>query len=38
VASAASTSSQTLNQMGDAIGELARMSEDLRGRVSRFTY
>jgi hypothetical protein len=24
--------------MGDAIGELARMSEDLRGRVSRFTY
>ncbi|NKY09749.1 methyl-accepting chemotaxis protein [Cellulomonas hominis] len=38
VASAASTSSQTLNQMGDSIGELARMSEDLRGRVSRFTY
>jgi hypothetical protein len=24
--------------MGDSIGELARMSEDLRGRVSRFTY
>jgi methyl-accepting chemotaxis protein len=38
VASAAATSSQTLGQMGDSIGELARMSEDLRGRVSRFTY
>ena len=38
VASATATSSQTLGQMGDAIGELARMSEDLRGRVSRFTY
>ncbi|WP_169166368.1 methyl-accepting chemotaxis protein [Cellulomonas taurus] len=38
VASAASSSSQTLGQMGDAIAELARMSEDLRGRVSRFTY
>jgi methyl-accepting chemotaxis protein len=38
VASATATSSQTLGQMGDAIGELARMSEDLRGRVARFTY
>jgi len=38
VASATATSSQTLGQMGDSIGELARMSEDLRGRVSRFTY
>ncbi|WP_169166004.1 methyl-accepting chemotaxis protein [Cellulomonas taurus] len=38
VASAASTSSQTLGQMGSAISELARMSEDLRGQVSRFTY
>jgi methyl-accepting chemotaxis protein len=38
VASAAAGSSQTLGQMGDSIGELARMSEDLRGRVSRFTY
>jgi methyl-accepting chemotaxis protein len=24
--------------MGDSIGELARLSEDLRGRVARFTY
>ncbi|MEV7972411.1 methyl-accepting chemotaxis protein [Cellulomonas sp. NPDC089187] len=38
VASAAATSSQTLGQMGDAIAELARMSEDLRARVARFTY
>ncbi|WP_263121139.1 methyl-accepting chemotaxis protein [Cellulomonas sp. RIT-PI-Y] len=38
VASAASTSSQTLIQMGDSIAELARMSEDLRDRVARFTY
>jgi methyl-accepting chemotaxis protein len=38
VASAASTSAQTLNQMGEAIGELARTSEDLRAKVSRFTY
>ncbi|WP_217616635.1 methyl-accepting chemotaxis protein [Cellulomonas sp. GbtcB1] len=38
VASAATQSSQTLNQMGDSIGELARLSEDLRGRVARFTY
>jgi methyl-accepting chemotaxis protein len=38
VASAAATSSQTLGQMGDSIGELARTSEDLRARVSRFTY
>jgi methyl-accepting chemotaxis protein len=38
VASAASTSSQTLGQMGDSIAELARLSEDLRGQVSRFTY
>jgi methyl-accepting chemotaxis protein len=38
VASAASTSSQTLGQMGSAIAELARLSEDLRGQVSRFTY
>ncbi|RMI06990.1 methyl-accepting chemotaxis protein [Cellulomonas triticagri] len=38
VASATATSSQTLGQMGDSIGELARMSEDLRGRVARFTY
>ena len=38
VAAAAAGSSQTLGQMGDAIGELARMSEDLRGRVARFTY
>jgi len=38
VASAANASSQTLGQMGSAIDELARLSEDLRGRVSRFTY
>ncbi|MEV7973430.1 methyl-accepting chemotaxis protein [Cellulomonas sp. NPDC089187] len=38
VASAANSSSQTLGQMGSAIDELARLSEDLRGRVSRFTY
>ncbi|GIG35732.1 methyl-accepting chemotaxis protein [Cellulomonas pakistanensis] len=38
VASAASQSSQTLNQMGSAVAELARMSEDLRGQVSRFRY
>jgi methyl-accepting chemotaxis protein len=38
VASATATSSQTRGQMGDSIGELARMSEDLRGRVARFTY
>ncbi|MEN1977023.1 methyl-accepting chemotaxis protein [Cellulomonas sp. P4] len=38
VASAAATSSQTLGQMGGAVAELARLSEDLRGRVSRFTY
>jgi methyl-accepting chemotaxis protein len=38
VASAASESSQTLNQMGSAVAELARLSEDLRGQVSRFRY
>jgi methyl-accepting chemotaxis protein len=38
VAAASSTSSQTVGQMGDAVADLARMSEDLRGRVSRFTY
>jgi len=38
VATAAAGSTQTLGQMGDSIGELARLSEDLRGRVARFTY
>jgi methyl-accepting chemotaxis protein len=38
VASATSTSSQTLGQMGDSIGELARLSEDLRRRVEQFRY
>jgi methyl-accepting chemotaxis protein len=38
VAAAASTSSETLNQMGEAIGGLAGLSEDLRAQVSRFTY
>jgi methyl-accepting chemotaxis protein len=38
VASAAASSSTTLGQMGDSIGELARLSEDLRSRVQRFAY
>jgi methyl-accepting chemotaxis protein len=38
VASASAESAQTLGQMGGAIAELARLSEDLRARVSRFTY
>ncbi|RMI06988.1 methyl-accepting chemotaxis protein [Cellulomonas triticagri] len=38
VASSAATSSTTLGQMGDSIGELARLSEDLRVRVARFAY
>ncbi|HEY0118149.1 MAG TPA: methyl-accepting chemotaxis protein, partial [Cellulomonas sp.] len=36
VASAASTSSGVVNQMGTAINELAQLSVDLRGQVSRF--
>ena len=38
VASAASEASQTLGQMGGAVAELARLSEDLRGRVAQFSY
>lgn len=38
VASSAATSSQVLVQMGDAVGELAQMAGDLRGRVSAFTF
>ena len=38
VASASAQSSETLGQMGDAVRELARMSEDLRGQVSAFRY
>jgi methyl-accepting chemotaxis protein len=36
VASAASTSSDVVNQMGAAINELAQLSNELRGQVSRF--
>jgi len=38
VASASETASQVLVQMGDSVSELARLSEDLRGRVAAFTY
>ncbi|WP_169165560.1 methyl-accepting chemotaxis protein [Cellulomonas taurus] len=38
VAQASAQSSQTLGQMGDAVRELARMSEELRGQVSTFRY
>ena len=38
VANSAASSSQTLAQMGDAVNELARMSTDLRMRVSAFTF
>jgi len=38
VATSAQTSSQVLVQMGDSVAELARLSEDLRGRVSTFVY
>ena len=38
VASSAASSSQTLGQMGDSVNELARLSADLRARVSAFTF
>ncbi|MCR6493473.1 methyl-accepting chemotaxis protein [Cellulomonas sp. P24] len=38
VASAADSSAQVLGQMGDAVTELARLSTDLRTRMSAFTY
>ncbi len=38
VASAADSSAHVLGQMGDAVTELARLSTDLRTRMSTFTY
>ncbi|KGM11358.1 methyl-accepting chemotaxis protein [Cellulomonas bogoriensis] len=38
VAAATATSSEVLTQLGASIDELARMSADLRGKVSTFTY
>ncbi|HEY0188926.1 MAG TPA: methyl-accepting chemotaxis protein, partial [Cellulomonas sp.] len=38
VASASAQSSQTLNQMGGSIAELARLADALRDQVARFTY
>jgi len=38
VASSAASSSQTLGQMGEAVRELARLSTDLRTRVSAFAF
>jgi methyl-accepting chemotaxis protein len=38
VASSAASSSEVLGQMGQAVGELARLSTDLRTRVSAFTF
>jgi methyl-accepting chemotaxis protein len=38
VARSAATSSDVVGQMGTSVDELARMSADLRERVSRFTY
>ncbi|GEA90171.1 methyl-accepting chemotaxis protein [Cellulomonas cellasea] len=38
VASAAETSSRVLAQMSDSVVELARLSEELRGRTAAFTY
>jgi methyl-accepting chemotaxis protein len=38
VASAADSSAQVLGRMGDAVTELARLSTDLRTRMSIFTY
>jgi methyl-accepting chemotaxis protein len=38
VASSAVSSSETLAQMGDSVNELARLSADLRTRVSAFTF
>ena len=38
VASAADSSAHVLGQMGDAVAELARLSTDLRTRMSAFTY
>ncbi|RMI06989.1 methyl-accepting chemotaxis protein [Cellulomonas triticagri] len=38
VAASSAESSQTLGQMGGAVTELARLSEDLRARVAGFRY
>ncbi|MBO0901252.1 methyl-accepting chemotaxis protein [Cellulomonas sp. zg-ZUI222] len=38
VATASQTASQVLAQMGASVNELARLSEDLRGRMAAFTY
>ncbi|MFC0713878.1 methyl-accepting chemotaxis protein [Cellulomonas biazotea] len=38
VATSAASSSQVLTQMGDSVTELAKMSADLRERVSAFTF
>jgi methyl-accepting chemotaxis protein len=38
VATSAASSSQVLAQMGGSVTELARMSADLRERVSAFTF
>ena len=38
VASSAQEASVTLGQMGVSVAELARLSEDLRGRMAAFTY
>ncbi|QHT56903.1 methyl-accepting chemotaxis protein [Cellulomonas sp. H30R-01] len=38
VATSAATSSEVLSQMGGSVTELARMSADLRERVSMFTF
>ncbi|WP_370276069.1 methyl-accepting chemotaxis protein [Georgenia sp. SYP-B2076] len=38
IASATASNASVFNQMGGAVSELARMSEDLRRRVNRFTY
>ena len=38
VATAAASSTQVVGQMGNAVSELARLSDDLRRRVEQFTY
>ncbi len=38
VATASATSSEVVGQMGSSVDELARMSADLRSRVTAFTY
>ncbi|GEP71125.1 hypothetical protein CSO01_38400 [Cellulomonas soli] len=38
VATAASTSSHVLGQIGGSVSELAQMAADLRGRVDAFTF